>query len=126
MLLTVLNGLKLSVTGLPSGTCGVVCVVGASGIEPPTPTMSTWCSTTELRAYRAMRTIPSRTVARKHCAASSVTCRRQPLFAKLANSVAHQSRLFEFQVSGMPIHFLLQAAQACGEHLGFHRRVCLD
>ena len=25
MLLTVLNGLKLSVTGLPSGTCVVVC-----------------------------------------------------------------------------------------------------
>ena len=25
-------------------------LVGASGIEPPTPTMSTWCSTTELRA----------------------------------------------------------------------------
>ena len=28
-------------------------VVGASGIEPPTPTMSRWCSTTELRACKA-------------------------------------------------------------------------
>jgi hypothetical protein len=26
-------------------------VVGTSGIEPPTTTMSRWCSTTELRAY---------------------------------------------------------------------------
>ena len=26
-------------------------MVGASGIEPPTTTMSRWCSTTELRAY---------------------------------------------------------------------------
>lgn len=26
-------------------------MVGTSGIEPPTTTMSRWCSTTELRAY---------------------------------------------------------------------------
>ena len=27
-------------------------MVGTSGIEPPTTTMSRWCSTTELRAYK--------------------------------------------------------------------------
>jgi hypothetical protein len=29
-------------------------MVGTSGIEPPTTTMSRWCSTTELRAYEFM------------------------------------------------------------------------
>ena len=33
-------------------------MVGTSGIEPPTTTMSRWCSTTELRAYRTTQIIP--------------------------------------------------------------------
>ncbi len=29
----------------------VINLVGSGGFEPPTPTMSRWCSTPELRAY---------------------------------------------------------------------------
>ncbi len=29
-------------------------MVGAGGIEPPTPTVSRWCSPTELRANRSL------------------------------------------------------------------------
>ena len=32
-------------------------MVGSGGFEPPTPTMSRWCSTPELRAYYVIRRV---------------------------------------------------------------------
>jgi hypothetical protein len=90
-------------------------LVGASGIEPPTTTMSRWCSTTELRAYGGPATIPKRRLADKISRASRapliVECCGRPEFelelTQCLDAIPQQRGLLELEVTRVPIHLSL-------------------
>ena len=100
-------------------------LVGASGIEPPTTTMSRWCSTTELRAcnwdsttFWFRRNVWDKTEwAHSYFAPHTVywlTLSRLCWHSKmclleLGDFISHLSCLLEFKIASQRIHLFFQS-----------------